>query len=138
MPPAVLGRLAARFPARYPLLLDSAAHGPLGRTSLLLAEPRAALWLGADGRIGATGVEPVGRSFIEALENWWLSERTPEPAAAGQGAGDFAGGWALYLGYELAAEVEPLLALPRTPLPWVAYALRTPCALVHRLDTGRV
>jgi anthranilate synthase component 1 len=50
----------------------------------------------------------------------------------------FAGGWALYLGYELAQEIEPRLQLPRTPLPWVAFALRTPCALIHELGSDRV
>ena len=47
MPPAVLRRLAARAPARYPLLLDSAADGAHGEASVLLAAPRAALWLDA-------------------------------------------------------------------------------------------
>ena len=60
----------------------------------------------------------------------------------GPGAGGdalrFAGGWALFLGYELASEIEPQLALPRTPLPWQAFALRTPCALVHDLRRRRV
>ncbi len=44
----------------------------------------------------------------------------------------------LYLGYELAQEIEPRLALPPTPLPWVAFALRMPCALIHELASGRV
>jgi hypothetical protein len=52
----VLRRLAARFPERYPLLLDSAAAGPLSRSSVLLAEPSGCLWLGADGRLGMHGV----------------------------------------------------------------------------------
>ena len=34
-----------------------------------------------------------------------------------------------------AADIEPHLRLPPTPLPWNAVALRTPCALVHVLDT---
>jgi len=72
----VLRRLAARFPDRYPLLLDSAASGPLSRASVLLAEPEAALWLGADGRLGAQGFVPQGTSFLAALENWWLTERS--------------------------------------------------------------
>ena len=130
----MLHRLAAASPARYPMLLDSAASGPLGRSSVLLAQPRAALWLGADGRLGAEGMKPDGDSFLEALESWWLKERLPEPAAALP----FGGGWALYLGYELAQEIEPRLALPETPLPWAAFALRTPCALIHELDSGRV
>jgi anthranilate synthase component I len=134
----VLGRLAARCPARYPLLLDSAARGLLGRTSALLAEPRAALWLTGDGRIAAEGVRPEGQGFLGALENWWLAERIAPATSPGHAVEDFAGGWALYLGYELAQEIEPRLALPRTPLPWVAYALRTGGALVHELDGGRV
>jgi anthranilate synthase component I len=132
----VLGTLAARFPARYPLLLDSAAAGPLSAASVLLAQPTAALWLDAAGALRATGMQPAGNSFLAALEQWWLSERVH--AAAGAGALPFTGGWALYLGYELAAEVEPHLKLPRTPLPWTAFALRTPCALVHDLASNRV
>jgi anthranilate synthase component I len=142
----VLRRLAALAPARYPLLLDSAAAGPLGRASVLLAEPRAALWQSADGRLGAEGFTPRGKGFLEALENWWLDEGTPrseEPEASqaalpgGMGPG-LAGSWALFLGYELASEAEPRLALPRSPLPWQAFALRTRVALVHELAHGRV
>jgi anthranilate synthase component I len=138
----VLRRLAARFPERYPLLLDSAAAGPLSRASLLLAEPGAALWLEADGRLEARGLAPRGSGFLAALEDWWLRERD---AARSPGERDsvadslpFAGGWALFLGYELAQEIEPHLALPRSPFPWQAFALRTPCALIHELSSGRV
>ena len=141
----MLRHLAARDPARYPLLLDSAAAGPLGRSSVLLAEPRAALWLSADGRLGAEGFTPRGARFLEALENWWLDEATPAAErtdSAPQGApghlAHFAGGWGLFLGYELAQETEPTLRLPPTPLPWQAFALRTRAALVHELSRGRI
>ena len=137
----MLRRLATTDPARYPLLLDSAASGPLGRASVLLAEPRAALWLDADGRLGADGATIEGASFLTALESWWSREgggRRPGGRGAGASELPFSGGWALYLGYELAQQIEPHLKLPRTPLPWVAFALRTPCALVHELESGRV
>jgi anthranilate synthase component 1 len=137
----VLRRLAARWPARYPLLLDSAAAGPLSRSSVLLGEPVAALWLGADGRLAAEGFTPQGSTFLAALESWWRTERTPEADGQGSAAAarlPFAGGWALFLGYELAREIEPNLVLPPAPLPWQAFALRTPCALVHDLERGRV
>src|SRR2546430_15018265 len=108
----------------------------LGSASVLLAEPCAALWLGADGRLGAQGFVPQGMSFLAALETWWLAERrAPPPTATGLA---FEGGWAVFLGYELAQEIEPHLALPRSPLPWAAFALRTPCALVHDLQRRRV
>jgi anthranilate synthase component I len=134
--PQVLGELAARYPERYPLLLDSAASGPLSAASVLLAYPRAALWLTADGVLRSRGMEPEGSGFLDTLDAWWRKERiapTPQSAAL-----PFCGGWALYLGYELAQEVEPHLRLPRTPLPWIALALRTPCALVHDLRSNRV
>jgi anthranilate synthase component 1 len=133
VPPAVLRRLAARFPERYPLLLESAADGPLSQVSVLLGEPAAALWLEPDGGLRATGFIPQGTTFLGALEHWWQEERSTTASEL-----PFSGGWALFLGYELAAEVEPHLVLPRTPLPWVAFALRTPCALVHDLARGRV
>ena len=139
----MLRRLAARDPERYPLLLESAAAGPLGRRSLLLAEPRAALWLTADGRLGAEGLRPRGRGFLEALEHWWLAERTPgmtgaEVAGGAADSSSLAGGWALFLGYEVAREAEPTLRLPPPPLPWQAFALRTQVTLVHELESGYV
>ena len=135
VPADVLRRLAARFPERYPVLFDSAADGPLSRTSILVAEPRAALWLDPDGKVGAEGFTPHGDDFLSALENWWLSERLPAPVAQ---TFPFVGGWAVFLSYEAAQEIEPLLRLPRSSLPWKAFALRVPCALIHERTTGKV
>jgi 4-amino-4-deoxychorismate synthase (2-amino-4-deoxychorismate-forming) component I len=134
VPPDVLRALAARFPNRYPVLFDSAADGPLSRTSILVAEPRAALWLDSSGQVGAEGFIPRGGDFLTTLENWWLSERI----ATAPRKLPFVGGWALFLSYEAAQEIEPQLRLPRSSLPWRAFALRTPCALVHERATGKV
>jgi anthranilate synthase component 1 len=135
VPGAVLRRLAARFPDRYPVLMDSAAQGPLSRMSILAAAPRAALWLDAAGKLHTEGVSlPDSTGFLDALEKWWLSERTvwdPNTPV-------FAGGWTIFLGYEIAREIEPKLVLPSAPLPWQAFALRTPCAVVHDLAANRV
>jgi anthranilate synthase component I len=137
VPAAVLRRLAAARPREYPVLLDSVAEGPLGRVSILTARPRAALWLDAQGRLGSSGIVARGESFLSALEHWWLAERSVGGGDAGAEI-PFAGGWALYLGYEMAEEVEPRLTLPPSTLPWRAFALRTPCALVHVHSTDRV
>jgi anthranilate synthase component I len=120
------------------MLLDSAAAGPLGTATVLLAAPCASLWLTADGRLGADGTPIEGDTFLSALESWWRREGTAGRTQDVRAQLPFTGGWALYLGYELAQEIEPRLALPRTPLPWVAFALRTPGALIHEVDTGRV
>src|SRR5262249_41027291 len=93
VPPEVLRRLAARSPPTYPVLFDSAGDGPLSNTSILVAEPRASLWLDSSGRVGAEGFKPRGADFLTALENWWLAERLPPVRQRFP----FAGGWVLFL-----------------------------------------
>jgi 4-amino-4-deoxychorismate synthase (2-amino-4-deoxychorismate-forming) component I len=160
VPPDVLRRLAVSRPERYPVLFDSAADGPLSRRSVLVAQPTGALWLDAQGCLHAQGYpgassgagaggpgrtrESGSQGFLSALERWIESE-PPAPKAHGAGGGEpsglpFSGGWAVFLGYELAAEIEPRLALPRASAahPWQAFALRVPCALVHDGASDRV
>ena len=123
--------LHARHPDRYPVFLDSAATGgPLGRYSLLLAAPGERLSLGRGGRLSGPG---SGDRFCERLNAWWRAERGPPPPAPWP----FAGGWFLYLGYELAGEVEPTLDLPESPLDVVACAWRMGAALLLDHSTGR-
>jgi anthranilate synthase component 1 len=122
--------LYATLPGRYPVLLDSAASGgPLGRFSLLLAAPGERLVLDRDGRLQGPG---TGTRFCERLDTWWRASR----AAAPDDPWPFAGGWFLYLGYELAQEIEPSLRLPPSPLPVVACAWRMRAALLHDHATG--
>jgi anthranilate synthase component 1 len=135
VPPDVLRRLAARFPERYPVLFDSAADGPLSRSSILVAEPRASLWLDSSGRVGSEGVNLSGPDFLSSLEQWWLTER--RPATESQRFA-FNGGWAIFFAYEAAQEIEPTLRLPRSSLPWTAFALRTCSALIHERASNRV
>jgi anthranilate synthase component I len=137
VPPEALRRLAARYPERYPLLLDSAAAGPLGERSVLFAAPQASLALGADGRVRGTGVAVAPQAgFLEALEAWWRAAASTADTVTADDPAHFAGAWALFLGYELAGEIEPRLALPATPLPWQALAIRTRAALVCELARG--
>src|SRR5690606_8382843 len=126
-----LHRLA---PRRYPVLLESSAHGtPHGRWDMLLATDGTRLQLDADGvtRDGA-GVAQDG-DFLEALDSAWQAERTPRD----EPRWPFRGGWALLLGYEMARQVEPVLTLPDATggLP-VALALRCPAAILRDHVTG--
>lgn len=99
--------LSAAHPARYPFLLDSAAPGPLGRYSLLLRYSGDADVLPQ----GATARE--AGAFFQRLDAATTRPReTVGLADAGEPSLPFQGGWFLYLGYEMAAGIEPILALP--------------------------
>jgi anthranilate synthase component 1 len=108
----------------------------LSQGSVLAALPRGALWIDAAGRFHSQGAiamkDPSGR-FLDAFEEAWRVAR--------QGAGElppglpFGGGWMVYLGYELALQVEPKLrpfwpAASRTDARPVALALRVPAAVM--------
>jgi anthranilate synthase component 1 len=129
--------LAAANPTRYPGLLESAAQGPHARYDILFAFPGEALILHRDGRVRDGVGNDRGASFLDALDAAWQSQRDandagsaalgPQPSAL-----PFKGGWLLFLGYELAGEVEPGLRLPAAPdasVP-VALALRCPAAVI--------
>jgi anthranilate synthase component 1 len=137
--PQALLNMAARWPGRYPVLLDSAAQGPLSRMSLLAALPRGCLWLDSRGGVHASGeLPPVSaNAFLPALDAHY--RRAAAGAVARPATLPFGGGWFVYLGYELGLEIEPSLR------PWwptaslgdarpVAAALRIPAALMRDSD----
>lgn len=110
-------------PQRYPHLLESSATGAQGRYDILFAFPGESLVLGDTG----------DSDFLQALD----ARRAQ--AAQGRttdGSLPFQGGWFLYLGYELAAQIEPQLKLRAddSGLP-VASATRIPAAVIR--EPGR-
>ena len=60
VPPAVLRQLAVANPRRYPALLESAVAGPLGKVTILAAQPQASLWRSAP-------VDAAGPDFLNAV-----------------------------------------------------------------------
>lgn len=125
--------LHAAFPDRYPALFESAAAGNAAtRFDILFAYPQGRLSLLRDGTLSV----PTGASeqrFLPALDFWWRSERT-QPRTHEL---PFTGGWLLYLGYELAGEIEPRLRLPKPAAGPIASAIRVPAAIIHERNSGQ-
>ena len=121
-------------PARYPVLLESSATGAHGRRDLLLAHAGEGFALHRDGVVRSLAGEVLGGDFLAVLDAQWQARRGSAEAVGGRA---FDGGWALLLGYELAGQVEPVLALPHAEggLP-VAVALRCPAAVLHDRESG--
>ena len=122
-------------PARYPLLLESVAGGnALSRWDLLLIGNGEGLRLEADSRTRRLDGTIVPGNFLDALDAEWMAQRCGVTDATLP----FRGGWALFLAYELAAQIEPVLRLSNAPGPLpVALALRCPAAILRDHGTGR-
>jgi anthranilate synthase component 1 len=126
-----LAALHQANPARYPYLLESVARGSAQtRYDILFAFPGRRLAKTASGELSVDGAPAAVPGFLDALDRVWSAE------AAGRAHGEtllpFTGGWFLYLGYELAAEVEPALGeLPTDASLPVAVAQRIPAAIIR-------
>jgi anthranilate synthase component 1 len=116
-------------PDRYPFLLQSSASGT---RDLLFAYPGAALVLDPAGTLHGPHAR-ADRDFLHSLDDWFRTESVP----GGAPGVPCAGGWFVYLGYELASQVEPVLQLPASAagLP-VAFAVRIPAVIVRDLSGG--
>ena len=119
-------KLHARQPRRYPFLLESVAAGtPQARYDILFAFPSSQQVLRHTGQA----------DFLRQLDDWFAREGGQASRAA-DGL-PFRGGWFLYLGYELAGQIEPRLGLPSAdPALPMAFAVRIPAAVIydHRAD----
>ncbi len=106
-----LPELSRAAPDIFPYLLESAARGDNAGHSLLFYARGPALV--AESGPGSEG-PGQGGAFFERLNSWFQHEALPESTAGAvdHPASLFPGGWFIYLGYEMAAEVEPRLQLP--------------------------
>ena len=121
-------------PVRYPVLLESSARGAHGRWDMLLAHAGEGFALHRDGVVRMLDGAVVAAQFLDVLDLYWRDAQIGRDEAPGV---PFRGGWALLLGYELAAQVEPVLRLPPSPgtLP-VAIALRCKAAVLRDRTSG--
>nr|VFK10294.1 MAG: anthranilate synthase component 1 [Candidatus Kentron sp. LPFa] len=107
--------LHAIRPERYPFLLESTSHrigygNERDRYDILFAFPEKVLMLESPGYLAMDGRRIPGQNFLDRLDVWFAEERNEGAFPPGFPSGaPFSGGWFLYLGYELAAEIEPVL-----------------------------
>ena len=126
--------LHRRFPDKYPFALISTAGllaGDTGkaqaRYDILFACPQQSLVLKHDFQL--VGMEDYHQQgdFLHSFNRWFAENRIEKPATDLP----FTGGWFVYLGYELAQQIEPRLQLP--PLDEgdiIACATRIPAAVI--------
>ena len=125
--------LHAAQPLRYPYLLESAVQGgPRARYDILFAFPGETITQHDAGRIERDGRPTAETDFLTALDRCWAQEQVSEANQTVERDLPFAGGWFVFLAYELAGTIEPSvtgLNSDRT-LP-VAMAVRCPAALIR-------
>ncbi len=113
------------YPDSYPFFLEESSTTASTRYSILFAFPEESL------RVEYNATE----NFTTLFDQWFSEEKQP---TFNQTHLPFSGGWFVYLGYELAAQVEPTLNLSPDvfQLP-IAIATRVKSAIVydHQLNT---
>lgn len=141
-PPAVLElglapdllRLHVWDAERYPFLLESSGGPPgLAQFDILLAFPGDALTLDAQWRLSGPGTESAADGFLAAFDRWWGRCRhhsTPIGLP-------FAGGWFVFMAYEMAMQIEPSIDVATDPRLPVAAAIRIPAAIIRECSSGR-
>ena len=113
-------------PKRYPFLLESVASSDSSNFDILFAFPQETLTLSKDEELHGYA-NSDGNNFLDNLSRWWDNKHNKSIKCDDL---PFSGGWFLYLGYELAKQVEPNLKL-KNPTTAIAYATRIPAAVIY-------
>lgn len=120
-------------PQRYPFLLESVASSDSSHFDILFAFPQETLTLSNDEKL--TGYSEIdGNDFLNNLSHWWNTKRNNSIECEYL---PFTSGWFLYLGYELAKQIEPTLKLKPSSIP-TAYATRIPAAILYDHKDGSI
>lgn len=118
-------------PAKYPYLLESVAQGPTSQFDILFAFPQEQIIL------------PYGdlakRNFLNEFQHHWEAEKKTYPGNVA--SMPFRGGWFVFLGYELAQQIETKLQLPLPAADVtypVAFATRIPAAIIFSHEQNQI
>ncbi len=134
--------LAEHNPERYPFLLENSGEtSELGRYDILFAFPGVRLSALPDGSLLHDGSNLGKKPFLHQLDTIYRhreNQTENQTDIAREPGLPFCGGWFLYLGYELAAEIEPVLALSlrHSELPR-AIMTEIPAGIVRDKQTGK-
>ena len=103
-------------PKRYPFLLESVTQSKLSHYSILFAFPQENIVFHHN----------TAGDFLERFDQAFQQEKRQQTSHL-----PFSGGWFVYLAYELAQQIEPVLRLPvdEYGLP-IAQAVRVPAAII--------
>ena len=114
----------------------------LGRYDILFAFPGSQLIALPDGSLLQDGVRQHGKQFLQQLDENYQQQKCTisdlDNSRADCRELPFCGGWFLYLGYELALEVEPVLkASMQNPAYPRATMTEIPAGIVRDRLTGK-
>jgi anthranilate synthase component 1 len=126
--------LLENHPDKFPFLLETTALATKSDNKgfdILFALPQQQLVKDSENKIKLNHQLCETSSFLTELDKIWRQEKI-ESTLEDEIALPFCGGWFLYLGYELAAEIEPTIQFKKTnqDVP-VAFAIRTPAAIIY-------
>jgi len=132
-------------PQRYPFILESSAQAEdilsknnssskHARYNILFAFPLESLTLYSDNQLNGDVIDSE-KDFLSNLDlNWLIHKKNIDKT---QALFPFTGGWFVYLSYELAAQIEERLALPKSEKKTIIAKLtRIPVAIIHDKHTG--
>ena len=130
--PPDLPCLHAQNPRQYPHLLQTPVQGRFQNPT---PYPGQSPTLEAAAARHARVAKPGAGDFLTALDDWCSGHRESDCNNTGL---PFRGGWFIYLGYELAGQIEPRLRLPSAAgdMP-VAIATRFASAIVRDNTSGQ-
>lgn len=128
---------------RYPFLLQSVAQSTQHvQFDILFAFPQQTLYLENSGELFLRAVDgeehhlKENYDFLETFDSQWRTQQTIRDDHDHRIP--FRAGWFLFLGYELAQQIEPSLNLPKATnadLP-IAFATHIPVAIVINRSSG--
>ena len=128
-------RVHESHPDKYPFLLESVAKTQ-GNASfdILFAYPQAHLKLNAAGELSEEKISLPGEDVFTRFNQWFEQEKSDWKLDL-----PFYGGWFVFLAYEFAQQIEPVLDLPldkENILP-VAQFTRIPAAVLQDHGSGK-